>query len=176
MNSLQLQELRCNLKTEFHRDLEWWHECLDVANSQCNCLHQCAVTSLQTDACTIGLGAFFKGDWFYLNTLVDRFPDFHINYKEAVCVLLSAARWCHTRCIKTGFVYCNNTITVAMLNKGTTTSSAMMYFLRGLLWLSDVFNFRIKAVHVAGNHNIFGWQYCTFAWTSPFEGILIFAG
>ena len=95
MNTLPRPALRSRLTIEFHRDLEWWHKFLDVFNSHCDFLHQHLVTSLQTVACTIGLGVSVEGNWCYFNTLVDGFSDFYINCKEAICVVLSTARWCH---------------------------------------------------------------------------------
>ena len=38
------------------------HEFADIFNGQCDFLRQHPITYLQTDACTIGLGAFFEGD------------------------------------------------------------------------------------------------------------------
>ena len=81
------------------------------------------------NACIIGLGAFFERDWFYYNILVDGFSDFHFKYKENICVVLSACRWCHTWYNKIVFVYCDNTAAVDMLNKDTTKSPTIMHFL-----------------------------------------------
>ena len=41
-----------------------------------------------------------------------------------------------------------------MLNKGTTRNNLMMGFLRWLFWLSAMYNFLIRAIHVAGADNI----------------------
>ena len=64
------------------------------------------------------------------------------------------AWWCHTWHNKTVFVYCDNTVAVAILSKRTKKGYKMMHFLRGLFWLSAVYNFHIKAFHVAGKHNV----------------------
>ena len=99
--------------------------------------------------------AFFKGDWFYSNLLVDAQPlaHLHINYKEALCVVFAAERWASSWCNKTVFVYCDNTAAVAMINKGSTRDPVMMTYLQHLFWLSATYNFRIRAVHIAGKLN-----------------------
>ena len=52
--------------------MEWWNNFLDAFNEKCDFLDSWPITDLQTDACASGLGAFFKGDWFYSNLLVVR--------------------------------------------------------------------------------------------------------
>ena len=107
------------------------------------------MTDLQTDACTLGVGAYFHGDWFHSHLLVDypSLSSLHINYKEALCIVLSASQWAHLWQNKV-VVFCDNTSAVAMLNKGSTHSPLMMTYLRHLFWLSAMFNFRLKAVHI----------------------------
>lgn len=52
------------------------------------------------------------------------------------------------------FVYLDNAVVVATLNKGTNKSPTMMHFQRGLFWLSAVYNFYIKTFYVAGKPNV----------------------
>ena len=156
MNTLPKPASQCRLTLEFHRDIAWWREFLEVFNGQCDFHDLRPVTSLQTDACSEAVGASFEGDWFYSNFLVDHKDLYrlHINYKEAICVVLAAIRWASFWRNKTIHVFCDNTAAVAMLNKGTTKNPVMMQFLRQLFWLSATFNFRIKAFHVPGRENI----------------------
>ena len=135
--------------------MEWWNNFLDTFNGKCDFLDSRPITDLQTDACASGLGAFFKGDLFYSNLLVDAQPlaYLHINYKEALCVVFSGQRWASSWYNKTVFVYCDNTAAVAMINKGSTRNPVMMTYLRDLFWLSATYNFRIRAVHIAGKLN-----------------------
>ena len=85
---------KCQLTLAFHRDMKWWNNFLDTFNGKCDFLNSRPFTDLQTDECASGLGAFFKGDWFYSNLLVDAQPlaHLHINYKEALCVAFAAQR------------------------------------------------------------------------------------
>lgn len=156
MNTLPTSASKCRLTLEFHRDMVWWDEFLDTFNGQCDFHDKRPVTALQTDACSSAVGGFYLGDWFYSNLLVDSpsLSCLHINFKEALCVVLSAARWASAWRNKTVHVYCDNTATVSMLNKGTTRNPLMMKFLRQLFWLSATYNFRLKVFHVPGKDNV----------------------
>ena len=81
-----------------------------------------SITDLQTDECSSGLGAFFKGDWFYSNLLVDAHTLAHlqINYKASLCVVFAAQRCASSWCNKTALVYCDYNVAVAKINKGST--------------------------------------------------------
>ena len=157
MNSLPSSHSRCRLTKDFHADLQWWSMFLDTFNGKCNFLDPRPLTSLQTDACDVALGAAFESDWFYCNFFVD-FPaltSLHINYKEAICIVLSALRWAHCWRNKKVHIFCDNTAAVAMLNKGTTKSPFMMSYLRLLFWLSAVHNFRLQVFHIPGVSNCY---------------------
>lgn len=156
MNTLSSSASKCRLTLDFHRDMVWWHEFLDIFNGKCEFHDLRPITDLQTDACNQSVGAFFQGDWFYSNLVVDHpsLSQLHINFKEALCVVLAAMRWAHTWQNKTIHVYCDNTAAVAMLSKGTTRHPTMMIYLRKLFWLSANFNFRLKVFHVPGVDNV----------------------
>ena len=156
MNTLSSSASKCRLTLDFHRDMTWWHEFLDIFNGQCDFHDFRPITDLQTDACSQAVGAFFQGDWFYSNLVVDHpsLSHLHINFKEALCIVFSAMRWASSWKNKTIHVYCDNTAAVAMLNKGTTRDPIMMVYLRQLFWLSATFNFRLKVFHVPGADNV----------------------
>ena len=156
MNTLPRPASQSRLTLEFYRDMAWWHQFLDVFNGKCDFHDLRPVTSLQTDACSEAVGAFFHGDWLYSHLYVDHkeLAHLHINYKEALCVVLAAMRWAPDWVNKTIHVFCDNTAAVAMLNKGSTRHPVMMLFLRKLFWLSATHNFHIKAFHVPGRLNV----------------------
>lgn len=66
MNSLESSSAK-----KFHEDIEWWHSLLTSFNCKCAFLHQQPTTDVQTDACPLAAGAFFRGDWLYHNFAVD---------------------------------------------------------------------------------------------------------
>ena len=50
---------------------------------------------VQTDACPLAAGAFFRGDWLCHNFWCDstRWVSLHINHKETLAIILAAKRW-----------------------------------------------------------------------------------
>jgi len=71
MNFLSRPHSKCRLSLEFYADLQWWQDFLSVFNGQCVFFERRPITSLHTDACTYGIGAFFEGDWLYSHALDD---------------------------------------------------------------------------------------------------------
>ena len=122
MNTLPKPGSQCRLTRDFHLDLAWWIQFLEVFNGKCDFLDHRPVTTLQTDACPEAMGAFFDVDWMYSNFFVDlpKLAGLHINFKEALCVVFAAIRWGASWSNKTVHIYCDNTAAVAMLTKGTT--------------------------------------------------------
>ncbi|XP_066925176.1 uncharacterized protein [Clytia hemisphaerica] len=156
MNTLPRQSAKCRLGEEFWKDIDWWLQFLEVFNGFSHFHDPRPVVDLHTDACSTGVGAEFQGDWFYSNLLVD-YPAFsgsHINYKEALCVVLALKRWAPLLRNKVVHIHCDNTAAVAMLNKGTTKDPDMMSHLREAFWLSAIFNFSIRVFHVPGKLNV----------------------
>lgn len=49
------------------------------------------------------------------------------------------------------YITSDNITTVAALNKGTSRCKGVMQALRLLFWLSAIFNFHIKALHISGS-------------------------
>ena len=85
-----------------------------------------------TDACPIGLGGFFQGDWFYTNWATDHpdLTDTHINLKETFTVFLALHRWKWYLCDKWIVVHTDNQTTISALNKGISRNPQVMQWLR----------------------------------------------
>ena len=62
MNSLESSSAKKWLSSEFHEDVRWWHSFLAHFNGRCAFLSQQPTTDVQTDACQLAAGAFFRGD------------------------------------------------------------------------------------------------------------------
>ena len=140
---------------ELISDLQWWNAFLDTFNGKCAFFDERPIIDLQTDACQVGAGAFFRGDWAYWNFYVDlpTLASLHINYKECLCIVLAALCWAPQWQNKRILVLCDNQAAVAMINKGSTKNTQMMAFLRILFWLSASYNFRITAKYLSGKDN-----------------------
>ena len=80
--------------------------------------------------------------------------DRHINFKELAAVVLAAQRWGPLWANKHIVVLSDNSTTVACINHGSSRSVLLMKYLRHNFWLSAMFNFRLKAVHVPGEDNV----------------------
>ena len=64
------------------------------------------ITDLQPDACSVGAGAYWQGEWCYWNFFSDlsKLSGLHINYKECLCIVLAALRWGCQLVQKTGTI------------------------------------------------------------------------
>ena len=80
--------------------------------------------------------------------------DSHINVKELAAVVLAAQRWGTLWANKHVVVLSDNSTTVARINRGSSLSVLLIKYLRHIFWLSAVFNFCLKAVHVLGEDNV----------------------
>ena len=67
LNLSQYPSAKVRLSVEFHEDVRWWHSFLYYFNDKGNFLRQCPTTDVQTDACLVAAGAYFRGDWLYHN-------------------------------------------------------------------------------------------------------------
>ena len=114
-----------------------------------------ALEEFSTDACPIGGGGFFRGDWFYINWEVDH-PDLakaHINLKETFTVLVALERWKHQLRDKWIVVRSDNHTTISALNKGTCPNPQIMQWFREIFWLSATHNFRATTRYIPSKSN-----------------------
>lgn len=156
MNSLESSSAKKRLSSEFHEDVRWWHSFLAHFNGRCAFLSQQPTTDVQTDACQLAAGAFFRGDWLYHNFVVDspEFAHLHINHKEVLAQIFAAFRWAPSWANQHVIIYCDNEAAVHIINKGSTAHPLIMHALRQLFWLSATYNFRFTARHIQGNLNV----------------------
>ena len=110
LNLLQSPSAKVRLSAEFHEDIiRSWHSFLHYFNGKCNFLRQSPTTDVQTDACLVAAGAYFRGDWLYHNFALDT-PDLtllHINYMEVLMAQVFAVfRW--APCWANQHILCNH--------------------------------------------------------------------
>ncbi|CAG2207782.1 unnamed protein product [Mytilus edulis] len=97
ISSAQNRNDKVLLNSEFKADISWWINFMSVFNGTVKFMDFKPITSLQTDASSLGGGGYYNGDYFYVNWAID-FPAFrkeHINIKETLAVVLSVLRWGH---------------------------------------------------------------------------------
>ena len=81
---LKSPNAKFRLNSEFFADLRWWISFLSSFNGRQVFLDKVPTIDVQADACSIGAGAFFRGDWLYHSFIFDapKVSMLHINYKE----------------------------------------------------------------------------------------------
>ena len=146
---------KTRIDDEIRADLHWWIHCMHGFNGKALLLETPTYSAVYTDSCSAGAGTFWGNDWFYCCWNLDCAPaeDLHINEKELMTVVLAAARWCHEWRNQRIYVFSDNTVTVAGVNKGTSRNPLIMECLRYLFWLSVTFNFHLRAIHIKGKYN-----------------------
>lgn len=96
-NTLSRPHHHVHINTSLRADLLWWASFLSVFNGKAFFVASTptALEEFSTDACPIGGGGFFQGDWFYTNWATDHpdLTDAHINLKETFTVFLALHRW-----------------------------------------------------------------------------------
>ena len=148
---------KARLSADFYEALKWWRSFLQVFNGQCPFLSSQPITDVDTDACQVAAGRFYRGDWLYHHFMLDSptYADLHINYKEVLAQTFAAFRW-GPPVEKPGehvIIHCDNVAAVQIINKGTTSRPLIMCFLRQHFWLSATYNFRFTVVYVKGELN-----------------------
>ena len=110
------------------------------------------VVDVQTNACFEAAGAYFSGDWVYLNfgkeSLV--LSDLHIDHNAVLDVERWASRWAKKHVI----IQSDSQAAVGIINKGSICNGFVMSWLCRLFWLSAIYNFRIIAHYIKGAHNL----------------------
>ena len=156
MSVLKNPDHKIVLTKEMLADLDWWMRVGPKLNGIFPIKDDRPVTSLVTDACTIGGAGVFEGDWFYVNWQQDcpEMANLHINYKEALCVVLAARRWAPWWCNKKIVVYTDSMVARGMLAKARAKDSCMVTALKELFMLSAIYNFQIIPRYIVGKDNL----------------------
>ena len=73
VNHMQRPHHHVRINAQMRADLGWWTEFLGVFNGKTFFVDSEPVPTeeFSTDACPIGGGGFFQGDWFYVNWATD---------------------------------------------------------------------------------------------------------
>ena len=110
------------------------------------------IVDVQVDACNLASGAFFRGDWLYVNFKNDhpQAASLHINHKETLSLLYAARRWAPMWANSKLVLHSDNTTAVCTINRMSSKNPVVMEGLRELFWLSAKHNFQIHAVYLPG--------------------------
>lgn len=136
-------------------DLQWWVRFLDHFNGKTWLSSARRWVNVYVDASTRGCGMVWGSDWLYVNWEVDspHLATEHINVKETLAIALAVKRWAPLWAGCSVVIHSDNITALCALNKGSSKSALSMDAVRDIFWLSAVFNFRIRGVHIAGVDN-----------------------
>ena len=109
-------------------DLRWRISFLSSFNGRQVFLDKVPTIDVQDYACSIGAGAFFCGDWLY------------INYKEVSAIYFAAKQWATSWSCHHIVIHSDNMAAAVIINKGTCKNKVVMAFLR------DLFGFQLFAI------------------------------
>lgn len=156
IKGLKLKGHKCRIKGALLKDIMWWYEFMGQFNGVAKCICTKDAVSVSTDACLIAGGAFFNGDFQYVNFEKDcpEYKDLPINYKEAATAALCMGRWAPQWKDKLVFLYSDNKCTVSIINKCSCKSEPVMNILRQNFWIMANHNIHLKAVYLKGTDNI----------------------
>ena len=156
MKRLKLAQHKLILTRNMKGDLEWWCTAIPLLNGTLKIKDNRPVTSMVMDACTMGCGASFAGDWFYNDWALDwpEAKDLHINYKEVLCAVLAARRWGYRWSNSKVVIYTDSTSAKGMLAKAKAKNSMVTEALKELFLFSIIFNFELVPVHLPGKLNL----------------------
>ncbi|VDI52487.1 Hypothetical predicted protein [Mytilus galloprovincialis] len=101
-----------------------------------------------------GCGGWMDGRYFHCS-----FPEFildqnlHINLLEMLTIVVALKLWGkHFTNLKV-IIYCDNMVSVRVLNTGATRNEFLQSCLREVCWIAAVNNFELKAKHISGCDN-----------------------
>jgi len=91
INRLKYGHHKCRLTGDLMLDIRWWHDFMEQFNGKSACIEAHNAVSVMTDACLISGGAFYQGDFYYVNWSSDfqELESLPINYKEAAMASLA---------------------------------------------------------------------------------------
>ena len=144
------------MNDNFFAGLKWWLVFMKQFNGKTKILDDKPITNIQCDACTEGGGAYFSGDYMYINWNIDM-PDIyplHIDCKEIIIMVLAIFKWSITLQNKRVLMYTDNMTAKSTINKMSSKNSIVMTYLRLLFFVQAYYNFSITAIFIPGKRNI----------------------
>ena len=106
-----------------------------------------------TDAAgAVGYGGFFQGKWFSVAWTTEQLA-WDIVAKELYPIVVAAQVWGGSWSGRRVVVKCDNSSTVAALNKSYSNKVLISDMLRVLMFFSLTGNFHMRAIHIPGKYN-----------------------
>ncbi|XP_033724564.1 uncharacterized protein LOC117314606 [Pecten maximus] len=153
------------INNDCREDIRMWRQFLLHWNGVSMFYNTRVITSddlrLFTDASgTRGFGGIFQQEWFAepwptsLRESVSQVDELSIAFKELYPIVVAALLWGHKWVGQRIVFMCDNSATVAILQKGRSKSAHIMPLMRRLTLCAATHNFCILSKHVPGRHNV----------------------
>jgi hypothetical protein len=155
--TLRLQHHRFHVSVEFKKDLVWWKRFIHSYNGVTiipDIIWSSPDSVFSTDSCLTGFGGWCDRQYFsgeYPPHILS--ADHNINTLELLTVMLALKIWSHRLVNKRVQVYCDNMVSVHVINAGRTKDKFLLAILREILFICAKVNCQIKARHIAGQDN-----------------------
>lgn len=146
-----------NIPLDFKSDLRWWFSFLPLYNG----VSMMAMDDwtepdqvFAVDSCLTGCGGWMNGKFFHRT-----FPDFilsqnlHINQLEMLTIVIALKLWGELCKHKRVVIYCDNLVSVRVLNTGSSRNLFLQSCLREVCFIAATHQFEIKAIHLEGRSN-----------------------
>ena len=146
---------KCRLNGAVMKDILWWYDFMSYFNGTAMCIKSEDAVTVATDACLEGGGAFYMGDFYYVNWKQD-FPELDplpINYKEAAMAALCIKRWAPLWSNKRVYLYSDNICAVSIINKCACKNEQIMSLLRHNFWVAANSNIHVTVLYLPGTRN-----------------------
>ena len=146
------------LSAEFHKDIDWWimyMQIFDGVSIIPEVNWEAPDSKFATDTCLTSLGgwshgSYFRGDfpdWILSNSSV------HINELEIMAIIVGLKIWGEKCRNRNCLIYCDNKVTVDVINSGSAKNHFTQACLREICYLTAKLNAMIKVVHLEGISN-----------------------
>ena len=146
---------KVKLTTDFMANIKWWLSYLRTFNCKRILSDNRTPVHIFTDACHTGGGMVAPFDRAYLDwsTDIPSLQNSHVNILETKTAVMAIYRWAPALTNSDIIIHTDSMTTKAVLNKGGTRNDYIMEHLRNIFWLSKLYNFTVKCIHLPGYQN-----------------------
>ena len=145
-HKLRIQELK--------NDWIWWRDALAFGSRSRRIWDQRPSTWLSCDACSVGGGAFYHGDWVYCNWQLDSdLASVHINIKELAIIQRAIQRWAASLAKSRVYILTDSAVAAAYINNQHSSNPEAIKLLQSLANACHQNDIQVVCIHVPGANN-----------------------
>ena len=147
-----------SLTQDVKKDVLWWAKFVEDYNGVSmipDILWGEPDATISSDATLVGLGGFCNGEYFHTEI-----PEFitenncvHINELECLAVVIALKVWGPSLAGYKILMYCDNTTTLSVINRGKAHNEFTQQCLREIVYLASMNSFQIKMEYIPSEDN-----------------------